>query len=308
MWSYSPRKSGKTSLILKAFEQLPGVKTIYIDLYNIESLNAFAESYSRAVLTELVDWKKGVKSIEKKTDIEGILDIPEKIASRQGFQLCIAFDEFQEVKRIEPFLINWMRSAFQKHQHISYVFLGSKQSLMETIFADTNSPFYEFGIKIPIGEIDSRDWTFFIKEKFEKTGLEITGDTIESIIKKSGGYPHFTQYFASVVWEFLLEGSDQRGPGFTAAWMGRIIAGQSIIFQNQFDQLNRNQRKLIIAIAWLEPGDRLFSESYRKRHRLPATSTLTASVNALLKREMIHKKNGTYGIVNPVLREWLLSL
>ena len=180
--------------------------------------------------------------------------------------------------------------------------------MMETIFADTNSPFYEFGIKIPIGEIGPGDWALFIKEKFEKTGLDITDETIESIIEKSGGHPHFTQYFASVVWEFLLEGSDQGEPGFTDAWMARIIAGQSIIFQNQFDQLNRNQRKLIIAIASLGPGDQLFSESYRKRHRLPATSTLTASVNALLKKEMIHKKNGSYGIVNPVLREWLLSL
>lgn len=339
-WIYSPRRYGKTSLILKVLDELPAVKSVYIDLYNIQSLSAFAEKYSQVVLKNLFDWKKGIKNIgkkisgffksiipkisfdalgnpsitfepqviEKKSDIEYILDIPEKIAVDQDRRICIAFDEFQEVNRIEPFLINWMRSAFQNHRHISYVFSGSKQSLMETIFADSNSPFYEFGIKIPIGEISRDDWMVFIKEKFEKTGLSIKPDTISSIINKSGGHPHFTQYFASVVWEFILEGFNEDDAGFTDTWMNRIIAGQSVIFQNLFDQLNKNQRKTLIAAALLEPGDLLFSEACRQRHRLPASSTLSVSVNSLLKKELIYKKNGSYSVANPVLKEWLKQM
>ena len=46
-WIYSPRRYGKTSLILKVFEELPDIKKVYIDLYNIPSLSAFAEKYSR---------------------------------------------------------------------------------------------------------------------------------------------------------------------------------------------------------------------------------------------------------------------
>lgn len=337
-WIYSPRRFGKTSLILRAFAQLPDVKTVYIDLYNIQSLSAFAEKYSQAVIKELFDWKKGIKNVakkmsgffknirpkisvdamgnssisfepqalEKESDIESILEIPEKIAAEQGCHICIAFDEFQEIDRIEPFLINWMRSAFQGHRNTSYVFLGSKQSLMETIFADSNSPFYEFGVKIPIGEIGADDWIFFLKDKFEKTGLKVTEKTLVSIIEKSGGHPHFTQYFASVVWGFLLEGFDQDDTEFTSLWMNRIIAGQSIIFQNQFDQLNGNQRKILIAVAALGPGDQLYSESYRMRHRLPGSSTLTVTLKALLKKELIYKKNGNYSIVNPVFKEWLI--
>lgn len=339
-WIYSPRRYGKTSLILKAFEELNGTKSVYIDLYNIQTLNDFAEKYSQVVLKNLFDWKKGIKSIgkkisgffksiipkisfdalgnpsitfepqviEKKSDIEYILDIPEKIAVEQNRQVCIAFDEFQEVNRIEPFLINWMRSSFQGHQHVSYVFLGSKQSLMETIFSDANSPFYEFGLKIPIGDISRDDWMLFIKEKFEKTGLEIKTHTIDAIINKSGGHPHFTQYFASVVWELILEGFDEDNDDFTATWMNRIIAGQSIIFRNLFDQLNKNQRKTLLAVAALKPGELLFSEACRKKYGLPASSTLTAGVNTLLKKELIFKDNGSYSIANPVMEEWLKQM
>ncbi|MCK4760917.1 MAG: ATP-binding protein [Candidatus Aminicenantes bacterium] len=338
-WIYSPRRFGKTSLILKAFEELPEITTIYIDLYNVQSLDAFAEKYSQEVLKNLLDWKKNIKSIgkkisgffksivpkisfdasgnptitfepqaiEKKSDIENILYIPEKIAAEQGRHICIAFDEFQEVRRIEPFLVNWMRSAFQGHRFISYVFLGSKQSLMETIFADTDSPFYEFGFKIPIAEISRRDWLHFLKEKFAQTGLEVSDNTLDSIVKKSAGHPHFTQYFASVVWELLLEGFDENEPGFTATWMQRIVAGQSIVFQDMFDQLNKNQRKILVATASLGAEDRLFSENYRRRFRLPATSTLSVNINSLLRKGMIYKKNGSYIVVNPVFKEWLIN-
>jgi hypothetical protein len=339
-WIYSPRRFGKTSLLLKAFEELSGIKTVYLDLYNVQSLSAFAEKYSQVVLKELLDWKAGIKNIgkkisgffkgiipkisfdaqgnpsisfepqaiEEKSDIENILEIPEEIASEQKYRVCVAFDEFQEVNRIEPFLINWMRSVFQGHQAVSYVFLGSKQSLMESIFADPNSPFYEFGFKIPIKEISTPDWMDFIMGKFEQTGLKIEDDTIRSIIEKSLGHPHFTQYFASVVWEFLAEGFHQDDPEFTTTWMDRIIAGQSIIFQNLFDQLNQNQRKVIIGIASLIPGEQLFSENYRKRFRLPASSTLTVTLNSLLKKDLINKDNGDYTILNPVFKEWLIRL
>lgn len=339
-WIYSPRRFGKTSLILKAFEELAGIKTIYIDLYNVQSLSALVEKYSQSVLKELFDWKSGIKNIGKKMsvffkgitpkisfdaqgnpsvslepqviedkgDIENILEIPEKIANEKKYQVCIAFDEFQEVNRIEPFLINWMRSAFQRHRSVSYVFLGSKQSLMETIFADSNSPFYEFGIKVPIHEISPQDWEGFIKNKFKCTGLEITGETIAAIIDKAGGHPHFTQYFASVVWEFLVEGFDQGEAGFTTAWMDRIVDGQSVIFQNLFDQLNQNQRKVLMALASLKKDEQLFSQSYRKKHRLPATSTLSVTLNALIKKDLANKSNGSYSVLNPVLKEWLLRL
>jgi hypothetical protein len=339
-WVYSPRRFGKTSLLLKAFEELPGIKTVYVDLYNVESLGSFAEKYSQAVFKNLFDWKMGIKSIGKKLsgffkhitpqisfdaagnpsitfephvradkiDIENILGIPEKIAAEQNKHVCIAFDEFQEVVRINPFLVNWMRASFQTHRNTSYIFLGSKQSLMETIFANSNSPFYEFGFKMPIKEISRGDWQIFIKEKFAKTGVTIPAGVSDSIIDKSGGHPHFTQYFASVVWELILEGFDASEPNFAEYWMNRIIAGQSVIFQDIFDQLNQNQRKTLKAIALLEADEQLFSAGYRTRRRLPTSSTLSVTINSLLKKDLLQKQIDSYSISNPVFKEWLTRM
>ena len=340
-WIYSPRRYGKTSLILKAFEKInKDIKTIYFDMYNIQMLDDFGRKYSQVLAKELFDWKISIKTLSRRIgsyfrnlypkisfdsfgspsfsleigqiksqiDMETILDIPEKIAAGSGIKICIAFDEFQEVKRIEPFIINWMRSSFQKQINVSYVFLGSKQSLMESIFANSNSPFYEFGFKMPIYSISHQDLSDYIKIQFQKTKLKINNNTINKILEKSKCHPHFTQYFASVVWELILEEVNENQPDFTKNWMDRIIASQSLIFQNIFDQLNQNQRKVLTAIAFLAENDKLFSAKYRKRSDLPDSSTMTTTIKSLIQKDLIYKYNNKYQINNPVFEEWIKSI
>ncbi len=340
-WMYSPRRFGKSSLILKAFDGLDdkNIITIYFDMYKLETLDDFAREYSALLAKELFDWKIGIKKLTQKigklfhnlypkisfdsygnpsvsleiqkiedhTDIETILNIPDKIAEKNDIKICIAFDEFQEIQRIKPFLINWMRSLFQFHKKVSYIFLGSKQSLMEYIFTDMNSPFYEFGFKMPINPISNDDLTSFIKKQFRKTKLNICNETISDILNRSRSHPHFTQYFAAVVWEMILEGFDDKNPDFNTLWMKRIIDSQSFIFQNIYDQLNLNQRKTLIAISNLK-DEKLFSGEYRKRFDLPETSSLTSTINSLIKKNLIQKVSGGYEIINPVFEEWIRNL
>lgn len=340
VWLYSPRRYGKTSLLLKTFSEIESIKTVYVDLYNVKTIDEFSRKYANALVNTLFNWKQDLKKltnniikiftnfspklsfdgqgipslelgmgkIDEQMDIEKLLNIPEKIGLNENIQICIAFDEFQEVNRFEPFLVNWMRSAFQTQKTVSYIFLGSKQSLMENIFAHTKSPFYEFGIKMNIEPINSNDWMYFINTKFEKSSLSINEETIEGILEKSKGHPHFTQYFSSVVWDLINAGEKQKSKNFQKLWLGRIIAGQSIIFQNILDQLNINQRNVLSALADSDKKIELFSKSVRNQFDLPSSSTLTVAVDGLIKKDLIQKGDGHYELVNPIFREWIKKL
>lgn len=340
VWLFSPRRYGKSSLIHKVFNEITDVKTIYIDLYNIQSVDDFCRKYSKVIAKELFDWKTEIKKLTTKlgkyfqnlhpgvsfdasgspsfslekavisehTDVETILNIPEKIAKSKNIKICIAFDEFQEIDRIDPFIINWMRSAFQDHQNVSYIFLGSKQSLMKTIFADVNSPFYEFAIKMNIDPISVKDLSSFIQRKFKQCGLKIHKENVLSIIQKSNKHPHFTQYFASVVFNMIRNGEDQTSPDFESKWMEQIINSQTIIFQNIYDQLNSNQRKTLMAIANSGKNAEIYSSGLRKIYKLPASSTLTIALKALIKKDIISKSENSYMANNPVFKEWLIQI
>ena len=340
VWLYSPRRYGKTSLVKKVFNELSDIKTLYFDFYNVTTVDDFCKKYAKLIATELFDWKQNFKTltsslaeqfrglkpsivfdetglptfslqvdkIESQLDVETVLNIPYEIAKRNKKKICIAFDEFQEISRIQPFLINWMRSAFQMHQNISYVFLGSKQSLMQSIFSSYHSPFYEFGIKMEINPIERDDLFQFVDQKFRSCGLTVQSETINKMLDISECHPHFTQYFASEIFYLLTTGESDKDEGFTNKWLSKIIQSQSHIFQNIFDQLSNIQRKVLLALITIQPEEGLFSYSVRDKYKLPISSTLNTTLQGLIKKDLIRNEDAQYKIINPVFKQWLISL
>ncbi|MCD4817134.1 MAG: hypothetical protein K8S23_00405 [Candidatus Cloacimonetes bacterium] len=110
------------------------------------------------------------------------------------------------------------------------------------------------------------------------------------------------------MWDLILEGEDQENPEFKSIWLKRIVAGQSLIFQNIYDQLSENQRRVLLAISVLKDDDKLFSKEIRSKNKLPEVSSMTASIKSLTKKKLIHKVKGSYEIINPVFEEWVKSL
>ena len=338
-WLYSPRRFGKTSLVEKVFREVRDTKCIYVDLYNISSKDDFCRKYSRILAKELFNWKDDIKrltsklsvafrnlsptvsfdesgnpgfslnvhKVEEQEDIETILEIPNRISLNISDRICIAFDEFQEIKRIDPFMLQWMRSSFQRHRLISYIFLGSKQSLMEEIFTSNNSPFYEFAAKMNLSVIGRDELHHFIEDKFKKSSLPIEGKTINAILDTSEGQPHFAQYFASVVFDLVQSGYNQTEEGFKAMWIRKIILPQADVFQDIFDQLTNSQRAVVQAVARLQ-GEGIFSESVKIRYDLPVSSSLNEVLKALQKKGLIYKTGDIYKVTNPVFKLWLVSL
>ena len=340
VWLFSPRRYGKTSLIKRIFNESTSVKTLYVDLYNIKSTDDFCKRYAKLIADTLFDWKDNIKTlsgklvesfkglkpsvmfdengnasfslqaetIHQQIDVETILNIPNKISIKSGQRLCIAFDEFQEIKRIDPFLINWMRSAFQFHENVSYIFLGSKQSLMESIFSDHNSPFYEFGVKMKLNPIGKVELTKFIIERFKSRKIDIAQDIVDKILEISEGHPHYTQFFASEVFYLIISGKDQSQPGFNNLWLTKIINGQSDIFQNIYDQLSNIQRNVLQTLTIIDDDTELYSAKTRDKYKLPTSSTLNTALNSLINKDIIVKDGLQYKLVNPIFREWLKKL
>lgn len=338
-WLFSPRRFGKTSLAEKVFRETKSADCIFVDLYNIKSLDDFSRKYSEILARELFNWKDDVRrltrtlanhfknlspgisfdeygnpgfklniqKIEKQEDIETILEIPNRIQAKRKKAICIAFDEFQEIKRIDPFLLNWMRSAFQRQKNISYIFLGSKQSMMDEIFASTRSPFYEFAVRMNLSVISYEDLSIYIREKFEQNKLPIAEKTIDSILVISECQPHYTQFFASEVFDLISRGFDQDEEDFTQSWLQKVMLPQVDIFQDIFDQLTNPQRIVLQALSRINDIG-IYSDEARTTYKLPVSSSLNESLKALQKKALIYKSEDEYKFTNPILKQWLLGL
>lgn len=338
-WLFSPRRFGKTSLVDKVFREITSIECIYVDLYNIKSLDDFARKYSDILAKELFNWKDEIRNLTKKlsenfrhlspgvsfdefgnpsfslnvnrieqqTDIETILEVPNTISKQRKKSVCIAFDEFQEIHRIDPFLLNWMRSSFQRQKNVCYIFLGSKQSLMEDIFASARSPLYEFAVKMNLSVIDRTELFNFIQEKFSQYNLRVKDHTIDSILQISDCQPHYTQFFASVVFDLIRNGHDQDAADFKDSWLRRIMYSQVDVFQDIYDQLTNSQRSALLALSKLR-GIGIYSDEAREKFGLPVSSSLAEALRALQKKALIYKSGEGYKFSNPIFKEWLLTL
>jgi AAA+ ATPase superfamily predicted ATPase len=336
IWLYSPRRFGKTSLVINTFFKIKEIKTIYFDLFNLRDQKEFATKYLNVLTHELFTRKHNVTSILKQLSgylknvtpivtldamgnpsigidikpkaisqtIESILELPQKL--NYPNPICIAFDEFQEVERLDPFLKNIMRSVFQHQQNVSYIFLGSKESLMNAIFSDVKSPFFQFGDKMNLDPIPSSDLTSYIKLMLNETKLTIQNSTIENILQLSECHPHYTQYAAYVAWGLIFQDIPQND-NFKDIWLSRIIESQSDAFRTIYEQLNANQRKVLYTLSDLN-GQSILSNNTMIKYDLPPKSTINTALNSLLQKTLILRSNGSYKFENPIFKIWINGL
>lgn len=132
------------------------------------------------------------------------LALPEKIAVADDRRLVLFVDEFQDVDRIgENHGRGWsgelkrrMRAVFQRSPHVSFLFAGSLEHMMRTLFADSAEPFYTFGAFHRLEPITADEWRGGLMRKFRRTGVSIDGDALELLIERGRLHPRATMLIA----------------------------------------------------------------------------------------------------------------
>ena len=126
----SPRRYGKTSLIMRALEEikLKGELTVYVDLFRASSLEELADVYAKSIFEaveggvekairfvkemlpslspEVTLDEEGKPSLSlglrhgRAKNLEDIFDLPERIAKKRNKRMVVALDEFQEITEL----------------------------------------------------------------------------------------------------------------------------------------------------------------------------------------------------------------
>ena len=65
-----------------------------------------------------------------------------------------------------------MRGIFQYHQNITYIFIGSQESMIREIFQNKKNPFYKFGRHISLHKIPDAEFSDFVTKRFSSQKTE----------------------------------------------------------------------------------------------------------------------------------------
>lgn len=330
----SPRRWGKTSLVRKVcrLAQSEELKIVYLDIFSCRSDDDFYAAFASAVLkqtsSKAEEWMEHIRqfmsrinpkvsfgvdaaadftlSLEltpKKDDVDEILQLPEKIAEKKGYNIVVCIDEFQQIgefKNSKAFQKR-LRSVWQLQKHVSYCLFGSKMHLMNELFERKSLPLYKFGDAIYLQKISTDDWVSYIRSRFGATGKRISAELAEEICHMVDNHSSYVQQLAWLVW--TRTGNEATRKNLEDAFQD-IIDQNTPLFEKQTESLTSYQLNFLRAITDGVHSEFTTQEVLRK-YQLGSSANVSIIKRALVKKELIEIEKRKTVIPDPVMKVWL---
>jgi uncharacterized protein len=336
----SPRRYGKSSLVRQALNAAArrGALAVEVTVSSYSSYVGFLEGYARALvsvetkLDRVRSWLRemlGVRSeVRLEPDVSGrgrlavsfpairtdrevsqlaqeVFALPGRIAGARRRRMAVALDEFQAIGAFNGGSVEHaLRAAVQQQRDVGYVFSGSEPTLMERMLGRSR-PFYKAGPVMRLQKIPADKFASFIESRFRASGLRPAAGLGTAIVELAGNLPYDVQRLAHEVWD------DTRAAGRRTAdeddlhaTLKRLLGEHETLFEGTWQRLTLAQRGALRA-AVLEDGRELLSGDVRARYRLSGTSTVQASLAALLREDVLAREGDRYVVVDSLFREWV---
>lgn len=239
------------------------------------------------------------------------LDGLDRLAADTGRRVAVVIDEFQQV--VEGGGVQaegQVRAAVQRHDHVAYVFAGSKTAFLSEMTGSPNRPFYRLGTRRFVGPVPRSDFRPFLLSGFASGGFAATGEAIEALLDFSDDVPYNVQRLAHACWNALRD----RGAGEGAltapdvqAVLERLVSRDDPFYTQVWNRLTAAQQKALLGVAESK-GTGLYTKAVLKRYGL-ALSTMRRSLDALVRagiaREEEARGSVRYRLEDPFLAVWL---
>ena len=311
----SPRRFGKTSLVVKALQESER-KHIMLNLQSVVSVEDFASRLLKEVfkIYKFEKLKYMIKnyrvvptlSINPMTDgvdvaiqpmvdsrviIEDVFSLLQMLATEDD-RLIVVFDEFQEIKSIDKNLDRLLRSIIQLHKNINYLFLGSQESMMREIFEKKKSPFFHFGQLLNLDKIPYEDFKLYLYDRL--SFMDDADRVCDEILDFTKCHPYYTQQLASQVWE---KGKNGEMENIVEEAINRLLEFHDLNFERIWLNFNNTDKRILI---WLANNNKPYTLLGI------AQSTISSSLKRMLKDGYVIKTT-EYEVEDPFFRNWILS-
>lgn len=311
----SPRRYGKMNLVRKAILQT-GRPAVFVNVQMAMSSCSLAELLLESFFT-IHPWEgfkdailsfraKPTMTLTPETNrLEFSFDAPTmgKAALEDALnllnnksdpanRLIVVLNEFQEITRLEPGIDKLLRGIMQRHTNVNYVFLGSEESMMTSIFEDIKSPFFHFGALMHLGRISYDDFLEFLQKRLEKIRGKRAFEDAREILELTKCHPFYTQQLAAVFWDLCVRTNKQPDVQMAA---DEILANLSTGYFALWSRLNRTNRKILEVLA---RGVKL------QDIRTFPTSTVYSAA-ARLKKEGMLVRDKEYELEDPFFALWI---
>lgn len=333
----APRRIGKTGLIHHVFEKMKkndkNIQCFYADIFPAKTFNQMVELITNAVMGKLDTKSQSLKrklnqfissmrptmSADPQSGLPTFSFTIEPSQSRQTLQqvfeyikaseqTCfLALDEFQQVSTFKEIGADaYIRSIMQFVPNLHIIFSGSQQHLLSEMFMSPKRPFFNSSQIMTIKEIPIVSYYEFANRFFMKQERELPLDMFTYLYDTVDGQTWYIQKILNRLFRTPDEKLDIQAVNRV---IYDIVAEQEIYFLNIYNLMTANQVKIVTAIAKEGGVDKPTEQTFIHKYRLPAASSISTAIKALINNEIIYQKmNGEYIVYDRFFSIWLKQI
>jgi hypothetical protein len=328
------RRTGKTSLIYQTARSMKSYRLLYIDLFEIKTVDDFCRRVINALVT--IEHRSGffesmittLAHLRPKLTLDPVTGVPVvsidatadiKPSSIEGLmefiyshyrkrRAIVVFDEFQDILQLKDSrtVLALLRSKIQFQPEIPYIFAGSVRNAMHEIFYNPDSPFFKSAASITVGSIDQMRFINFITDRFQQRGRrKIPTDTIAAVFAITQEVPGDVQEMCAALWD-TTPPQKTITPDHIPAALELIYSREQKVYENYLGMITGQQLRCLVSLARLH-GRAPYSSEFINDSGIQQPGSIRKALARLLQLRIVYLSNREYKFVNPFFRAWLLQ-
>ena len=329
----SPRKIGKTGLILHTFNKIKqqdkDAICIYTDIFHTQNQYDFVQTLGKAIVEErLLDtrnsmakvlsffsqWRPtispdpvtGVPTVSvtiERSNTEYTLKSIFEYLKQSGKEVYIAIDEFQTITDYpEQGTEALLRSYIQFIHNAHFIFSGSKQHLMYEMFGSPKRPFYQSTAMMTLQPLHEEIYYDFASRWFAAKKGSFSEEVFHQLYSLFDGYTWYLQSVLNRLYEAEHHVTDFHQ---VREAILSILKDKSSQYEMVMTFLTDNQRNLLKAIAKDNQVAQLQANDFIRRHELPSASSIKKALTVLLDKDLVYQTAKGYIVYDRFLDLWL---
>ena len=329
----SPRKIGKTGLILHTFDKIKQqderAVCIYTDIFHTRNQYDFVQTLGKAIVEErLLDtrssmtkvlnyfsqWRPTISpdpvtgiptvsvSIERSNTEYTLKSIFEYL-KRSGKEVYVAIDEFQTITDYpEQGTEALLRSYIQFIHNAHFIFSGSKHHLMYEMFGSPKRPFYQSTAMMTLQPLHEEIYYEFASRWFKAKKGSFNGEVFHQLYTLFEGYTWYLQSVLNRLYEMELHVTDYQQ---VREAILSILKDKSSQYEMVLTFLTDNQRNLLKAIAKDNCVAQLQANDFIRKHELPSASSIKKALTVLKDKDLVYQTTKGHIVYDRFLDLWL---
>jgi hypothetical protein len=218
-------------------------------------------------------------------------------------RLCIAFDEFQTIARIEDegWLEATIRSKMQEQKHVSFLFSGSRRGIIHDMFNNSSRPFYRTCQLIDFPAFGP-EFTSWIIGRFHIPGVQCSATSVDYMREQVSNTPNYVQMLC---FHLVASGCTDVTCEVVDATLRTIVKQNAYAYQTLLNSLTLMQQR-VLRLAACE-RESVFSQDNLDKYEIKTASHVTQAINSLKDKQILDEttQKGRVIFDDPLFALWL---